>query len=151
LLVRFDLSVVRKGVVLTGLFGSACLLLAGCTGDTSGLGTVHPVSGTVTVGDKPASKGSVAFHPQQKDAGYIPAGEIDEQGKYTLNTRGKTGAPPGTYKVVVSIQVPSDPKDPYSLPKSQVDAIYTKAETTPLTVTVKESPAPGDYDLKLKK
>ncbi len=137
--------------IFCGLVG---LLLTGCSGDDAGLGRLYPVRGTVTAAGTPLTKGSVTFYPEASKpnaAAFLPAGTIDEQGKYSLTTRGKEGAPAGKYKVVVSVQVPSNPKDPYSLPRSLVDPVYAKAETTPLVVEVKDSPPPGAYDLKLKK
>jgi hypothetical protein len=141
---------VRRRAAVAGLFGLATLLFCSCSDNNSGLGRVFPVSGSVTEAGKALTKGNVTFHPVDK-AGYLPAGTIDEQGKYTLTTRGAVGAPAGKYKVVVSVQVPSNPKDPYSVPKSLIHAKYGKPETTDLVVEVKDNPTSGDYDLNLKK
>jgi len=139
-------------LTLAGLFCLACAILAGCGGD--GGARLVPVSGTVAAAGKPLTKGSVTYHPEAtkgESAGVLPAATIDEQGQYSLSTQGRSGAPVGKYKVVVAVQVPSDPKDPYSIPKSLVDPVYSKPETTPLVVEVKDGAPAGAYDLKLTK
>lgn len=73
-------------------------ILAGC-GGASGP-ELHPVSGTVTIGGKPAPGISVTF---SADSGPSSAGRTDEAGKYTLATAtGQAGAVAGQYKVVLS-------------------------------------------------
>src|SRR5207247_10912732 len=83
-----------------------------------------------------------------------PGGTLEGEGHYTLSTAGKTGAPPGWYKVVVTattseMSVPSGKRHARPRPKSLVAAKYGQATTTALTVEVVESPAPGASDLKL--
>jgi hypothetical protein len=76
---------------------------------------------------------------------------------YTLTTKGKKGAPPGWYKVIVTAREEAAPVHP-KLPKqhrpaarSLLPAKYGQVETSGLSVEVVENPAPGAYDLKLSK
>lgn len=54
----------------------------------------------------------------------------------------------GWYKVTVSTQLP--PGVPGGKSKNTLNAIYQNPGLTPLTIEVVASPAPGQYDLKLK-
>jgi hypothetical protein len=132
------------------------LLAAGCGG-----GNTQPVSGTVTIDGNPlaARNGVVTFVPDKAKGNVTadePAGTVDDRGHYTLYTKGRRGAPPGWYKVVVTGLADAPPaaaKGPLTqrpVPKSAVPARYGRAETTPLEVEVVASPATGAYDLTLK-
>jgi hypothetical protein len=140
---------------------SACLwalLAAGC-GDASGVGTIYPVSGTITINGEPlmAETTMILFKPDASRGNRSPiepAGALDGQGRYTLATAGKTGAPPGWYKVIVTatsaeMSVSPGQRRARPRPKSLVPARYGQVTSTQLTVEVVESPAPGAYDLKL--
>jgi hypothetical protein len=140
----------------------AALLVAfaasGC-GDASGVGKTLPVAGRITLDGVPLTAATtvVLFKPDKAKGNaspWEPTGTVDNQGKYTLNTKGKRGAPPGWYKVIVTaveaqpnavkgkrLQLPT--------PKSLVPARYGQAATTTLAVEVVESPGPEAYDLKL--
>lgn len=123
----------------------------GCESDP--VGRTVPVQGGVTVDGQPLKTGSVAFWPDAEKGNQFPleaAGQIAEDGTYKVLTRGKPGAPPGAYRVTVTAQVPSDPKDEYSKPKHLVPAAYRTKETTPLRLEVVDNPAPGAYDLSVK-
>jgi len=125
-------------LALTAMLVVTC----GCGGGSKN----NPVTGKVTSGGTPLKNGGVRFVPDgaTKLPGE-PAGEIKEDGTYTLTYQGKPGAPAGTYKVVVNSSEPSNPKDPYSVPKSSINSKYNTAESTTLSVTVPS----GNYDLKL--
>jgi hypothetical protein len=136
------------------------LLAAGC-GDDSGVGRTLPVRGLITLNDEPltAESTTVLFKP---DAGlgntsrFEPAGTVDADGYYTLLTKGKSGAPPGWYRVIVTAlaEDPIHPKGPRRhrpVAQSLLPAKYGQRKTTDLTIEVVENPAPGAYDLKLKK
>jgi hypothetical protein len=136
----------------------ACALLLALTVFSAGCGgTKHvPVTGQVTVGGQPLKSGTVTYHPD-KEAGNtqpysdLPHGTVDENGKYTLATGGKPGAPAGKYKVTVASTVPSNPKDPYSLPKHLTDKANAEVSTTSLTKEVKADAPAGHYDIPLTK
>jgi hypothetical protein len=82
-----------------------------------------------------------------------PMSTIDAEGNYSLTTLGKEGAPPGWYKVVVVVShvVPTPQGMEKRLGRPLIPARYGKVNTTELVVEVVETPAPGTYDLKLKK
>ncbi len=135
------------------------LLILGC-GDASGVGTTYPVSGTITFNGEPlnAENTSVLFKPDASRGNaspFEPVGTADADGSYTLITRGKDGAPPGWYKVVVTAfnglaKHPAGPKqDRHPAARSLLPGRYGLAETTTLSVEVVANPARGAYDLKL--
>src|SRR5262245_23200264 len=134
------------------------LAVSGC-GDASGVGMTFPVSGTITINGQPliAQTAMVLFKPDASRGNlghFDPAGPLDGQGHYTLSTAGKTGAPAGWYKVVVTattteMSVPAGQRRARPHPKSLVAAKYGQAKTTELAVEVVESPSAGAYDLKL--
>jgi hypothetical protein len=130
----------------------------GC-GDTSGVGRTLPVAGRITVDGTPltASTRVILFKPDAARGNaspWEPTGTVDNQGNYTLNTKGRRGAPPGWYKVsVTAVEAASNAvkgkRTQLPTPKSLVPARYGQATTTPLAIEVVESPGPDAYDLKL--
>ncbi|HUY90724.1 MAG TPA: carboxypeptidase-like regulatory domain-containing protein [Pirellulales bacterium] len=79
-------------LTLTGLLAAVSV---GCGGDPK----LYQVSGSVTYEDKPVEGATVMFIPP---GGAPSMGTTDASGKYTLTTRGQTGAPPGTYTVTIA-------------------------------------------------
>jgi hypothetical protein len=125
--------------------------IAGCGGSTSKL---IPVKGKVTVNGQPLTTGTVMFHPDESKGNTAklpipPVGPIKD-GEYSLVTGKVEGAPAGWYKVVVTANVPSNPKDEYSEPRSLINPIYNQVYSTTLSVEVKPDATPGAYDLPLK-
>src|ERR1700729_3502154 len=106
----------RLALVPLILFGCAPLFLAGCSP------APVPVSGKVTVGGEPLKTGTVTFFAEAGNPTKAePRGKIKEDGTYEVQTDGKPGAPPGTYKVVVFANAPpADSKDPYAIGASLV-------------------------------
>ena len=140
---------------------AAAVLLVGLLATGCGGGNTHPVNGTVTLDGAPfaARNGLVTFVPDKAKgnaAADEPTGTVDDRGRYTLYTKGRRGAAPGWYKVVVTglaDAAPAAAKGSLTqrpVPKSVVPARYGRAETTPLEVEVVASPAAGAYDLNLK-
>jgi hypothetical protein len=132
---------------------AACLLaaLVGCGGD--GVGTCYPVGGKVSIEGKPVrgKAGTVRLKPDVAKGNKSPfdaLGSIDREGKYTVVTRGKDGAPPGWYKVVVAVVQPNS-GEAFDTPVVKMD--YLSEQKTPLTFEVVANPATGAYDLNLKK
>jgi len=132
----------------------ACLTLValaccvGCGGGSS----LAPVSGKVTYkGGQPVTAGYVTYKPDKakgNNFGGEPIGEIKSDGSYTLQTKGKPGAPLGAYKVIVSGG--ETPPDNTKLPTKQtVNATYSHPDTTTLTRDVVAKAAPGAYDLEV--
>lgn len=141
------------------------LLLAipalGCS-DASGVGRTVPVSGKVILQDEPltAKTTIVLFKPDASKGNtspFEPTGTVDAEGNYTLTTKGKKGAPPGWYKVIVTAREeaapvhPKTPKQHRPAARSLLPAKYGQAETSGLSIEVVENPVPGAYDLMLSR
>jgi hypothetical protein len=87
-----------------------------------------PIEGTVLVDGKPlvGMTGAVTFIPDKSrgnDSSFRAVGLIDKEGRYTLFTKGKPGAPPGRYKVIVSAVPPGSERDASRLQIRGADAI----------------------------
>ena len=111
-----------------------------------------PVQGTVFVGGKPATYGAVILIPDASKGNtskHEPRGKIEADGKFTVQTTTQNGAPAGPYKVGVTVTEPPDPKNPYVVLKSLIDAKYNDPETSGLSLEVVPSAKAGAYDLKL--
>jgi hypothetical protein len=141
-------SVVRvpRGIVVLLL----ALVAAGC-GD--GVGQRYPVEGKVLVDNKPlrGKSGSVLFKPDASkgntstvDAG----GSINDEGGYSLITKGKPGAPVGWYKVVVFANEKGADRD---VVRPLFHTRFTKEAETTLSVEVVTEPTADRYDLKLSR
>jgi hypothetical protein len=135
-----------------------CALVASGCGDNSGVGKTVPVTGKLTLDDTPLTAAStiVLFEPDKargNTSPFAPTGTVDDRGNYRLVTRGKQGAPPGWYKVIVTATaVRSDVKSSGQhrpTPLSLLPARYGQATTTPLEIEVAEKPPANAYDLKL--
>lgn len=143
-----------------GLSALVFLVPASGCGDASGVGRTLPVSGKVTFNNAPwtANTTIVLFKPDA-DRGntspFEPSGTVDENGTYVLTTKGKKGAPPGWYKVIVIARAEAPPQHPKNLKshrpvaKSLLPAKYGQEKTSELAIEVVETPAAGAYDLKL--
>lgn len=136
-------------LVILGAVGLTCLV--GC-----GVRRV-PVSGTVTVDGEPLNGGILCFAPDSSKgntAQIVGEGPVQD-GRYEIQTSGVTkadtgpGLPLGWYKVFLRIREGGSKKIPK--PTVEVNDIYKSAETTPLSVEVKDNPDPGAYDFKLTK
>lgn len=82
-------------------------LVCGCGSRTITPPPTVPVTGLVTMDGKPVPGVLVKFHPQfnMGKIKYVPLGETDPNGRFTLSTGGPgNGAPPGEY--VVTFQKP---------------------------------------------
>jgi hypothetical protein len=113
------------------------LFAVGCG---NGRKPVHVVKGRVLVGDRPAAKALVSFHPvgdNSPDANR-PSAETDDDGWFQLTTytRGD-GAPEGDYQVAVSwFRAVKNGKDDFQTVNYLPDR-YGKAETSKLTAAVR--------------
>ena len=125
-----------------------------CTGCNTGP-TLYPVTGTVTYNGTPVEGASVTFVP---DKGPMVIGTTtDANGKFTVLTDGKPGAPKGTYKATVNKQAktegmpdnptPADmskmmPKAGGAVPsKAELPVKYSVVQSTDLSVTVTDDAA----------
>lgn len=109
-------------------------------------GTV-PVSGVLTLDGQPVEGATVMFVPAKGGlyAGGAAAGKTDGKGKYTLTTfKPGDGAVPGTYTVVITLNV----TDERGEVKSLLPKRYADPRTSGLTVEVaKQGPNEFYFDL----
>lgn len=132
---------------------------AGCGGDPYQVGDLVPVEGQVQMVGQPlrlgeSTFGRVWFHPDTSKGNacpQVPTADLDANGTYRLSTRGRPGAPPGWYKVMVVVTEQIDPTRPSRRRKSFVHLRYGAVETSGLAVCVSATPAQGAYDLRLRK
>jgi hypothetical protein len=132
------------------LLGCFLLVVAGCGKSV----TLAPVSGMVTVDGQALTAGQVSLIPQgatepTSGKSNLSAGTIDSSGKYTIYTDGRSGAPLGKYKVVVTpSMMPSAGKE---APPRAFNTKYSDRTKTDLEIEVIEKAQAGKYDLKLSK
>jgi len=132
-------------------FGALALTsLTGCGGVRR-----IPVSGTVTLDGKPFTGGHLVFSPDNAKGNThrINCRGRIKDGQYDLETNGVTpsdsgdGVPLGWYKVTFIMLEESTKKHPIA--PVDVHGRFRDQDKTPLTVEVKDNPAPGSYDFKL--
>ena len=132
------------------LLPSALLLgILGCGGS----GNV-PVSGKLNVNGKlvkPETGTNIAINFHAKAGSAFGTAQLAESGDYTVSSGGKPGLPPGDYIVTVTISKPSNPKDPYSLPKSVINTDYGDKSLAKIQMSVKSAAPAGSYDINIGK
>lgn len=135
-------------------------LLAGCFGaNEPPVPETELVFGTVTLNGDPLANAMVMFFPSGETKGIECSGITNEAGRFELqHPRGPSGAPAGTYKVVVSHLVDGQGKpivpDPNIPPADlgAVEALPPKYSSLDETVLKAQIPAAeGDIKLELKK
>jgi len=148
---------------LPRLFPLTAALLAALPSAGCGDGiTRYPVSGHITLNGQPFihETTAVLFKPDKSkgnNSALEPVGKADDDGIYSVTTNGRSGAPPGWYKVVVTAHdgkwFASTEKGHDRRPAvgSLLPQKYGLASTTDLAVEVVADPVPGAYDLKLSK
>lgn len=110
----------------------------------------------MTQNGQPLTTGTVSFRPdaaRMNQSQHQPTGRIEADGRYTLYTTERSGAPPGWYKVIVFASSQTDEKGQAhpGMPKSIVHVQYNDPAQTPLSIEVKAGQTAGAYDLKLEK
>src|SRR5688572_21249891 len=83
------------------LFLAAGIGVTGCGGPT-----LVPVSGTVTLDDRPLAGAHVTFEPVEGGLELVSTGVTDEAGKYSLSCGEEPGAIPGTHRVQLTTIAP---------------------------------------------
>src|ERR1022692_2604787 len=84
------------------LLGLSMACVTGCTPSPEDVRI--PVEGTVLLGDKPLTTGTVILKPDAakgNESKHEPRGKIGADGKYQIETSLQKGAPAGWYKVGV--------------------------------------------------
>jgi hypothetical protein len=123
--------------------GTALAGLAGCGRQESSI-PVYPVSGTVKFQGEPASGAFLVFHPRSPggnpDETIRPSAQVKTDGSFRLTSFDEgDGAPAGNYAVTIQWnKLVKDGGDVKAGP-NVVPAAYSKVETTPLIISVKES------------
>ncbi len=123
-------------------------VLAGC-----GRGeTTIPVKGKVVVDGQPLMIGTVIFTPDAARGNtslHEPRGKLDANGVYqAYQTKDHAGVAPGWYKISISAQRLTDPKDLYSY-VSVIPTKFAHPETSGLALEVVDNAVPGTYDIAL--
>ena len=132
---------------------AALLAYIGLPGCGSSGESLLPVEGQVQFEGKPLTKGTVILFPdadKKNDSKQEPRGAIGPDGRYKIVTHPGDGAAPGWYKVGVIVVQPSDPKNPYSEPRSLIPAKFGKPSESKLSLEVRKDAPPKSYDLELK-
>jgi len=146
------------------LFTLVSLVLVGCgqSGPQKVIPTsAVPVTGIVTLDGKPLASAKITFVPTDNSQGSGAAGATDPAGKYELRAlfgnKSVVGAPPGNYKVVVSLMVkpdgspmPADSQEPpmMSGARESLPLKYADFVSTPLLPSVASSGSTFNFDLK---
>lgn len=124
------------------------IAVLGCGGGPS----LVEVTGKVSYHGKPVSKANVVLQPQE---GPPAMGVSDEQGKFSLATRGRPGAAagPGTVAITALQEVKSIPPgneypEGLSVTRSLIPAKYALVASSPLKVEVASSGV-NHFDLEL--
>ncbi len=130
----------------------------GCGGATAPTERLVPVSGTITLDGKPLAGATIMFWPDSAKGNQTtsqPYAEADSQGRYQLLLGiGKdkhSGSPLGWYRVIVEAWDLPKGKSSNHPPKLLSPQVYADPKKSPLAVEVIETPAPGAYDLQLKR
>jgi hypothetical protein len=121
-----------------GILGIVCSgLMVGCD---PGPQPLAPVTGQVTYQNQPLPRGTIVFVPDadRGNNGPLAQGIIQSQGRYSLQTEGKPGAPPGWYRVTV-IAVEESPayRGVRFTPRSLVPERYRDPQLSDLVCEVK--------------
>jgi hypothetical protein len=137
----------RVGLRVPAVALALAVLAAGCGPRRP---AVHVVRGQVLVGDRPAARALVMFHPvgDARPEAARPVGETDDEGRFTLTTSVQgDGAPEGEYQVTVTgfraVRAGKGAADDYVTQNALPDR-YARVETSGLRATV----APRANDLE---
>jgi hypothetical protein len=137
----------RRAVEMVG-WGAVLAVVAafaGCSeGGAGAKAPVFPVKGAVRFEGEPAAGAFVVFHPQKpakpgEEAPPRSTGQVQPDGTFELTTNSQAdGAPAGDYAVTVSwTKLITQGKDAVAGP-NVIPPVYSKPETTPWKVTVKD-------------
>jgi hypothetical protein len=109
-----------------------------------------PVEGQVKYKGKLLTKGTVVLYPDASKGNttkHEPRAAIEPDGRYKVITHPQEGAPPGWHNVSVSVTEPSDPKNPYSLPRYLIPEKFSKPDESGLSLEVRSHAPPGAFGL----
>jgi hypothetical protein len=144
------------------LFTAALPLMAGCGGAKDV--DLVAAKGKVLYQGKPVAKATVLFVPK---SGPLATATTNDQGEFTLATKGRAGAVPGEHRVAVTAldvpaSTPSAPVEvgspeylkmtqapPPKAPKWIVPEKFSKADSSGLTQTIDADPTKNDLIVDL--
>ena len=149
---------VRFNILILTLFCMYTLLISGCGGATVEVPELSPVSGIVTLDEKPIEGVLIVYVPNNGIPGDGSVAVTDADGKYTLNHRsGQPGIQAGQYAVTFSKFVLKDGSavasdiQPESVGARQLlPKRYTNPENSKQKATVKKEGGTFDFSLKSK-
>jgi hypothetical protein len=130
----------RRRIFCCVWLGVLAVVLSGC-----GSRFDSTVSGKVTLGTTPLTKGNVSFHPVSQ--GPVAIGTIAGDGSYSVSTGAEGGLPAGEYKVTVVATDPPPADEPEAAGLLLTPAEYGDVKRTPLSFTVK--PGKNNFDIAL--
>jgi hypothetical protein len=143
--------IIPRGWRSLAIVGALALtLVVGCGGTRR-----VPVSGTVTLDEKPFTGGHLVFSPDiaKGNTHQVSCRGRIEDGHFHLETNAVTradsgsGVPLGWYKVTFIMLEESTKKHPIA--PIDVHGRFRDPDKTPLSVEVKDNPASGAYDFKM--
>ena len=145
--------------LLPNLLTLLALILPGCNRRDPNLPVQYPVSGKITLDDKPLTGAGIMFLPRGKTRGTGAYGMTDAEGNYTLKTDyGGDGAPEGEFAVTVSKVVNRDgtpyvpnPNAAEAGERETLPAIYHDSIKTVLSANVPKGGGQIDFPLKSKR
>jgi len=144
------------------LIGSLSLWFSGCgSGDETSSYRLVPVTGTVTLNNKPLGGAKIDFLPDASNQPMTPGGDTTgPEGNYRAMYRNRSGLAPGKYKVVVTsmppgLKIPDQFKDDPMMYQHSLENVTkgaAKKELQPITdersVEVPEKGGIIDIDVK---
>src|SRR5262245_7826170 len=138
---------------------AALFLSAGCGVKRANLPPQYPVTGRVTLDDKPLASAGVMFLPRGETRGTGAFAMTDAAGKYSLKTDyGGPGAPDGEYAVTISKVVNRDgtpyvpnPNAAEAGERETLPGTYSDSMKTVLKANVPKGGDTIDFDLKSKR
>jgi hypothetical protein len=132
------------------------LMLCGCGEDPNNPSKLIAVSGKVFLDGRPLTAGVISFVPDEGNPYRVePSAPVGASGEYQLTTGGRAGAPPGKYKVCVTLgelereKLHKQALNKRKPPTSEIRRVYAVAATTPLAAEVVAHPPDSAYDLTL--
>ena len=138
----------------------ACVLLivsgflVGCGGAPAAtpLPETVPVTGVITLDGQPIAAAAVTFIPQGQTKGIECQGTTDEGGRYQLQQQhGAEGAPPGSYKVVISRLLRGEGAGAGGIAVESLPPRYSDVRVSQLTAVIPQAGGEFNFDLQSKK
>jgi hypothetical protein len=105
----------------------------------------YSIPGVITLDGGPIGNAQIMFMPEGSDEIAVLASSDDEGRFLIVPVGGKAGLPSGRYKVVVVKVADANPSGP-EMTETTVAEIYSRPETTPLTVDL---PVSGEVKLEV--